>query len=210
MRVDESRRRSEHWNDVYDRNGEDQLSWFESEPSFSLALVDALGVTPEQSVIDIGGGAARLVDALLCRGFRDLSVLDVSSQALRLARDRLGAAGTPVEWIEADVLRWQQTRSYDVWHDRAVFHFLVSPADRTIYRRLLHRVVPVNGCVVVATFAADGPERCSGLPVQRYGPDQLMQALGPGLEPVAVRREEHRTPAQTMQPFTWVAARRRS
>lgn len=201
--------RSGHWNEVYNRKGEDQVSWFEPEPTCSLSMLDALGVAPSMSVLDVGGGAARLVDVLVHRGFSDLSVLDVSAEALGIARARLGDADASVKWIETDLLSWRPTRSYDVWHDRAVFHFLTSPADREVYRRLVRQAVPIGGRLVVGTFAANGPEQCSGLPTARYDSEQLLSALGEGLEIAAVAPEEHRTPSGATHAFTWIAATRR-
>jgi trans-aconitate methyltransferase len=172
----------------------------------SLELVDLLGITPEAGVIDVGGGASVLIDALLHRGFADLTVLDISEAALQASRERVGA-DAPVEWIAHDLLTWEPTRRYDLWHDRAVFHFL-SGEELQVYRDLLHRVVAPRGYVVMATFAPDGPEWCSGLPVTRYGADQLMDTLGGEFEMVGQLREVHMTPSGATQPFTWIAGRR--
>jgi SAM-dependent methyltransferase len=173
----------------------------------SLEIITALGVGAGSAVIDVGGGASRLVDELLSAGFTDLSVLDVSQAALDIARRRLGVLSQSVRWLHEDVLTWEPTRRYDLWHDRAVFHFLVDQDDQAHYLYLLRRGLAPGGGLVMATFAADGPTFCSGLPTARYGPEELFAALGDAFEPVAIRREEHITPAGTMQPFSWLAAR---
>lgn len=172
----------------------------------SLELVDLLGISAVAGVIDVGGGASVLVDALLHRGFADLTVLDISEDALQTSRERVGA-DAPVEWLAHDLLTWEPTRRYDLWHDRAVFHFL-SGDEVGVYRDLLFRAVAPRGYVVMATFAPDGPEWCSGLPVTRYSADQLMETLGGEFEMVGQRREVHTTPSGATQPFTWIAARR--
>jgi trans-aconitate methyltransferase len=184
------------------------VSWYEPEPVVSLELVDVLGVAPESAVIDIGGGASVLVDRLLARGFADLTVLDISEAALRASCQRVDN-DPRATWITADLLSWQPTRNYDLWHDRATFHFL-SGAEVDTYRNVLRRAVAPGGSVIMATFAPDGPEQCSGLPVTRYGADELGAVLGSGFKVVEHRGEVHTTPFGAVQPFTWIAARRSS
>ena len=195
-----------HWETVYRGNETAALSWYQAEPVMSLQMLDLLGVTPGSGVIDIGGGASLLVDRLLARGFGDLAVLDISDAALQAARLRVGDDAR-VAWIVGDILSWEPTRRYDLWHDRAVFHFL-SGQEVEEYREVMRRGLAPGGSVVMATFAPDGPEWCSGLPVTRYGPEQLGMALGSGFQIVEQRREVHTTPAGAVQPFTWIAARR--
>lgn len=201
---------TEHWDGVYTRLDETQVSWFLDTPTSSLELLDAAGVGPQHSVVDVGAGAARLVDALLQRGFTDLTALDVSDAGLARARRRLGPAAAQVRWEVADLLDWTPGRSFEVWHDRAVFHFLVDPDDRARYREVLTSALAPGALVVVGTFAQDGPQRCSDLPVARYDADGLAEALGDGLEVLDTRREEHRTPWDAVQTFTWLTLRRRS
>ncbi len=196
----------QYWDDVYRTKGADQVSWFQPQPTLSLQLIDRVGLGPDAGVVDIGGGASLLVDRLVERGFADLTVLDVSSVALDLARRRLGA-DAPVTGVNQDVLRWVPPRRYGLWHDRAVFHFLTEARDRSRYLDTLRRALEPRGIVIVATFAADGPEYCSGLPVVRYDAEQLAAALGAGFEPLATEREVHVTPAGAVQAFTWMAAR---
>lgn len=196
----------QHWDTAYSERG-DTVSWHQEQATTSLALI-AAAAAPEASVIDVGGGASTLVDGLLDRGHRDVTVLDLSQVALDAARTRLGERGASVTWRAGDLLAWEPDRTYDVWHDRAVLHFLVDDADRARYAQLATRTVSLGGHVVIGTFALDGPERCSGLPVRRHGADDLAALLGDAFEPVRTEREERRTPSGNVQPFTWLVARR--
>jgi trans-aconitate methyltransferase len=196
---------SEHWNNVYATRGVDERSWSETEPTTSLELLDELGVTPRDSILDIGAGESELVDHLRARGFTDLSVLDLSGTALGATRERIGHDN--VVTIEADVTTWHPTRSYDVWHDRAVLHFLSAP-DALRYASTLRDALSPSGAVVIGVFAPDGPESCSGLAVTRYGADDLAALLGEEFRIVTERRVRHRTPWGSEQSFQWIAARR--
>lgn len=200
--------RHKDWDAVYRDRGTDGVSWHQPGPEVSLWLFDELGITKEASVVDIGGGASGLVDALLGRGFGDLTVLDISQVALDAVRARIGTA--PVSLVRDDLLAWKPRRAFDVWHDRAVFHFLVEAGDRCRYSEVLESALRPEGYVVMATFAPDGPDHCSGLPVVRYSARSLGEALGPGFAQVATTREEHTTPDGVVQAFIWVAFRRRS
>jgi trans-aconitate methyltransferase len=190
-----------YWDDVYDRVGVDRVSWFQADAAVSVSMIASAG--PVRSVVDIGGGASVLVDELLASGIEDVTVLDLSIHALRAGEQRLGPAGGAVHWISQDVRTWVPDRRYDLWHDRAVFHFLTEPADRDGYRAALRRALNPGGHVVIGTFAADGPTHCSGLPVARYDPATLA-AQFPGLRVVDTRRVEHVTPSGVTQPFTWL------
>lgn len=196
---------SVHWDGRYEAIGESSVSWFEEIPTVSLDLFDELGLTPDDSVIDIGGGASRLVDHLLQRGHRDITVLDISSAALSAARRRL-ADPTGVEWISHDLLTWEPTRTWSVWHDRAVLHFLVDDEDRSSYVRQLRRALIPGGAFVIGVFAQDGPSECSGLAVRRSTPSELVELIGEA-EIVAELRHVHRTPSGVDQPFNWLAGR---
>lgn len=202
--------RAQHWDAVYTRVDDTQVSWFEADPVSSLALLDAGGASPARPVVDVGAGASRLIDALLARGFADVTALDVSDDGLARTRERLGADAGAVRWVVTDLLTWVPDRRFAVWHDRAMFHFLTDPADRERYRDLLDAALAPGALVVIGTFAHDGPQYCSGLPTARYSPPELAGALGDGLEVVTTRREEHVTPAGALQPFTWLALRRRT
>jgi SAM-dependent methyltransferase len=203
----ESQRR-QHWDEKYSSTGATSVSWYQPEPTMSLSLLHALGLGPDTSLVDVGGGASTLVDHLVAAGWRDVTVLDVSPAALRTARERL-PRDAAVTWLAEDLLSWRPERMFGVWHDRAVFHFLTEEADRDRYREALDAAVAPGGTVILAAFAEDGPTMCSGLPVRRYAHPELLAELGSGFEPVQTRREVHRTPAGGEQAFTWVVARRR-
>jgi trans-aconitate methyltransferase len=197
-----------HWDAAYAKSGVRGVSWYQADASVSLELFDALGVGPDSAVVDVGGGASVLAERLVARGFSDVSVLDVSAEALAEARSRAGD-GSPIRWLHDDLLLWRPERRFDVWHDRAVFHFLVAPADRGRYLETLLAALRPGGAVVLGTFAADGPDHCSGLPVARYSTEDLTELLEADFELVETRREKHVTPAGVMQPLAWVAARLR-
>ena len=202
--------RSSHWDKVYATKGEAELSWFQDNPSTSLAMIRAANSEREAAIVDIGGGASRLVDALLQDGYRNVSVLDLSANALDAAKKRIGTAASMVHWIVADATTWQPAKTYDVWHDRAAFHFLTDPRDRAAYAERLRSAVAPNGHVIIATFAPDGPEKCSGLPVQRHDSASLAAELGPDFELVETRSETHRTPWDSTQAFQFSRFQRRS
>jgi rhodanese-related sulfurtransferase len=198
--------RCQRWDRRYADAGATGVSWYQPEPALSLALIDTLRVPKASPVIDAGGGASLLVDELVSRDYLDISVLDVSSTALEIARHRLGDTA-PVRWLCEDILTWQPERRYALWHDRAVFHFLTDAAEQTRYLNVMRQTLDLGGALVMATFAADGPESCSGLPVARYEATDLEQLLD-GFTVIASRREDHITPGGAVQPFTWIAARR--
>jgi SAM-dependent methyltransferase len=193
--------RQTHWQNVYQTKGERDVSWFQEVPAISLNLIQATGVGPDASIIDIGGGASRLVDALVTEGFRSLSVLDVSEKALATSRERLGPRAKNVAWIVADVTAWRPDKSYDVWHDRAAFHFLTDPADRAAYAESVRNAVRPGGHVIIGTFAPDGPERCSGLAVIRHDAASIGNVLGRSFKLVESRRHDHQTPGGSIQRF---------
>lgn len=182
------------------------MSWYQPVPAVSLELIERLGVPPEAAVIDVGGGASLLADNLVARGFSDVTVLDISGSALDASRERT-SAGAGITFVQADLLAWHPSRKYDLWHDRAVYHFLVGDDDRETYARTLREAIAPDGFVILATFALEGPPTCSGLPVRRYSAYELAETLGQTFHLVEALREEHATPRGSMQPFTWVAGR---
>lgn len=198
--------RAAHWDERYRSVGAEQVSWFEPEPNQSLALVQMAAADHNASVIDIGGGASRLAGILVDRGYRDVSVLDISQNALDAAKARLPQPDA-VTWIHADLLEWVPNRRWHVWHDRAVFHFLTEPRDRATYRSLLRRAVEPGGAVIIATFGQAGPSSCSGLPVARYSPEALATEVGPGFTLIGSGGYDHHTPAGVTQNFSWVVLR---
>ncbi len=191
----------EHWQQIYSTRQEQELTWFEETPAISLELLLTPELDKDSPVLDVGGGASRLVDALLDRGFTQPTVLDISAAALEKSKLRLGGRSSHVRWIVADIAQWEPNRQYSAWHDRAVFHFLTTEEQRLAYRSVLEKAVAPGGIVVVGTFALDGPERCSGLPVQRYSPESLAAELGPAFACTAVRYIDHATPAGKVQRF---------
>jgi ubiquinone/menaquinone biosynthesis C-methylase UbiE len=192
----------EHWEQVYTTKPTNGVSWFQEHAELSLCLIRETGVSG--AIIDVGGGASTLVDDLLNEGYRDPTVLDVSSAALAAARKRLGTRAESVTWIEADILAAKlPSRTYDVWHDRAVFHFLTEPSARATYVETVLRTVKPGGYVIVATFAEDGPTKCSGLPVARYRADELHAEFGDPFTLLRHEKESHRTPFGTVQQFVY-------
>lgn len=203
-----SSEREDHWRKVYTDKQPEDVSWYQATPEQSLLALEQFGAVPSQSLIDIGGGASTLVDALLARGWRDLTVLDIAAPALAAAQARLGEASAAVTWEVADITNWQPPRCYDIWHDRAVLHFLNQPEQRAAYVRSLSMALTAGGLAIIATFALDGPEKCSGLVVERYDAEKLAQTLGPGFRLEATWRDVHLTPWGASQAFTWCVFRR--
>lgn len=199
---------ADHWDGIYRDRGPGGVSWAQAEPQPSLDLVRAHSKR-DGAVIDVGGGASPLAVRLAAEGFADVTVLDVSEQALRESQQMAGARQRAIDWVRADVLEWEPPRLFRVWHDRAVFHFLTAPEERAAYLRTLRTALEPGGMVVLGTFAEDGPEQCSGLPVARYSADGLEEVLGDEFVPLEARGHRHRTPAGVVQPFTWLTARRR-
>lgn len=200
--------RQAHWQNVYQTRDEQAVSWFQERPDISLDLIHATGVDASASIIDIGGGASRLVDALISEGFKAVGVLDLSEKALATSKARLGAKAAQVEWIVADVTKWQPSQNYDVWHDRAALHFLTDPKDRAAYVERVLKAVRVGGHVIIGTFAPDGPERCSGLPVIRHDAATLGELLGLSFALAETRRHNHQTPSGVIQKFQFSRFRR--
>lgn len=195
--------RHEHWNQVYRTKGPRDVSWYQRSPDLSLALIAAAAIGKDAGVIDVGGGASTLVDCLLDRGYTRLAVLDLSGAALEHSRTRLAARAGEVEWFEADVTSFDPPRRFGLWHDRAVFHFLTAAGDRRGYVATLRRTLRPGGSVVIATFALDGPPKCSGLEVVRYDEQSMVAELGPEFQLLEVQRETHVTPWQSEQRFSY-------
>jgi SAM-dependent methyltransferase len=201
--------RQAHWEEVYTTRNETEVSWFQDHPAPSLELIEKIAPGTDKDIIDIGAGASRLADHLLDRGFRHVTVLDISQAGLDLGALRLGRRASQAQWITADVTEWQPSRCFDVWHDRAAFHFLVDPADRAAYIAALKQALRPGGHAIIATFAKDGPEKCSGLPVNRYDPAELAEELGDEFTLVDSRRHDHATPSNAAQQFQFSVFRKR-
>lgn len=199
--------RTDHWENVYATKADDSVSWFEQSPDFSLELIAATGVK-SASVIDIGGGASRLVDALVAKGHNPVAVLDLSAHALGIAKSRMGDEANAVEWIVGDVTTWKPFKQYDIWHDRAAFQFLNAPEDQAAYAQTLHAALKTDGFAIIGTFALDGPEKCSGLPVTRHDAASIARVLGPDFRLVVERSYDHVTPGCNVQKFQFSTFRK--
>lgn len=206
----DTKERHDHWQNVFRSKGERDVSWFQERPEMSLEFIRATKVDRSGSIIDIGGGASRLVDALVADGFERVTVLDISEAALTTARARLGERASTVQWIAADATHWRPTQTYDVWHDRAAFHFLTAAEDRAAYAERVRQAVRPGGNVIIATFALDGPERCSGLPVIRHDAASIGAVLGPEFSLADSRRHEHQTPGGSTQRFQFSRFQRKA
>lgn len=201
--------RKQHWEAVYTTKATDAVSWYRPHLDRSLALIERVASDRGAAVLDVGGGASTLVDDLLERGYRDLSVLDISEEALSVARKRLGESAHAVTWLAADLLdALLQEARYDVWHDRAVFHFLTEAGCRANYVRQLTHALSLGGHAVLATFGPDGPMKCSGLDTMRYDAERLTRALGEGFRLIDSTLEMHATPFGTTQQFLYVLFQR--
>ena len=198
----------EHWDSVYEQKGPSQVSWFRPHLEQSLRFIGAAGLGRDAAIIDVGGGASTLVDDLLVRGYRNVSVLDVSPKAIQAAQSRLGDRAGDVHWLVADITQAElPVDAYDFWHDRAVFHFLRDEADRRRYVAAVRRSLKPGGHVLVATFGPEGPTRCSGLDVVRYGPEDLHAEFGGAFEKVGSLTETHSTPSGAEQQFVYCYCR---
>lgn len=198
----------EHWQSVYRTKQASQVSWYQPEPSLSLDLIRRVAPAPDSHIIDVGGGASTLVDGLLNYRYRNVTVLDIAEASLSVAKNRLGERAAEVSWHEANVLGAElPVAAFDVWHDRAVFHFLTDAADRAAYVAKARESVKPGGHVIIASFAPDGPTRCSGLEVVRYSPDTMHAEFGKGFHLLESMREEHHTPSGTTQAFVYCLCR---
>ena len=198
-----------HWEHIYETKGDSQVSWFQEHAVLSLRLINATGVGPTSPIIDVGGGASTLVDDLLAAGFADITVLDVSGTALKHSQARLGHRAEAVTWVEADITQATLPPDYyDVWHDRAVFHFLTDEADRAAYIDTVQRCVRTGGHIIVASFGLGGPEKCSGLNVVRYSPESMHDTFGEDFKLVDAITEAHHTPFGTEQEFVYCYCRK--
>jgi SAM-dependent methyltransferase len=200
---------AEHWRGVYEKRGIEELSWTEATPTASLFEITEAAPDRSTSILDVGGGASRLAAELLARGYEDLTVADISARAMERARADLGPGASRVSWVEADVRSHDFGRPFDLWHDRAAFHFMVEPGDRDRYLEVLARTLRPGGDLILATFGPDGPAECSGRPVDRYDAESLAGVLGPDFTPVSSRRVEHRTPSGRTQQFVYARFRHR-
>lgn len=193
-----------HWEHIYETKAPTQVSWYQTHAQLSFQFIQRSGIQLTDHIIDVGGGASPLVDDLLAAGFEQITVLDISATALDLARQRLGVRANDVNWIEADITQADlPPHTYDLWHDRAVFHFLTQPEARQRYLRQVQSAVKPGSHVILATFALDGPTECSDLDVMRYSPESLLSEFGENFKLIADAREAHATPFGTTQQFIY-------
>lgn len=193
--------RKSHWNLVYEGKSDTEVSWFQSMPELSLKFIRHSGVPRSGTVIDVGGGSSMVVDHLVHDGFENITVLDISSVALCTAQERLGKSAKLINWIEADITQFQCTERFDLWHDRAVFHFLTQASERKRYIDLLHQTIKPGGHVIIAAFAIGGPKKCSGLDIVQYDAAKLSQELGEAFTLIEQEAEAHITPGGNVQAF---------
>lgn len=209
MSSKQTKMRQDHWEQIYRTKGKEELSWHQDDPSRSLQLIQDV-LKPGQAVIDIGGGSSVLVGRLLEAGVDQVAVLDISEAALQRAKTRIGDGADRIYWIVADVTQAEDIGRFDIWHDRAVFHFLTDPQDRERYIALADRTIPMGGYLILSTFSPEGPEKCSGLPVQRYDAYQLSEQFAKNFKLVTHAFETHETPWGRPQPFVYVVLKKQA
>ena len=192
-----------HWKELYHSTSPGKVSWYQENPATSLDFIEKTGLPKEAPILDVGSGASTLVDQLLLRGYRNLALLDVSTKALLLTRQRLGGKATGVAWHHGDVTRYSLPEQYSLWHDRAAFHFLVDPSDRRAYVTSLRQGLRPQGHLILATFAVGGPTRCSGLDVTQYDTQKIATELGQDFRLIETLEELHQTPAGVEQLFSY-------
>ncbi|CAB1084836.1 hypothetical protein D1AOALGA4SA_12343 [Olavius algarvensis Delta 1 endosymbiont] len=195
------RKRKDHWEGIYQRLAPNEVGWHQTFPKMSLKSINRTSVGTGGRIIDVGGGTSSLTRHLLDMGYRDLTVLDISGKSIKKAKLQLGEKSSSTNWIEADITSYEFKEQYDVWHDRAVFHFLTKTEDRKRYIDALNQALNLNGHLIIATFSLDAPPKCSGLPVVRYSPETLQKEFGQNFNPVEIYEEEHVTPSGAVQNF---------
>lgn len=202
------RSKKDHWEHIYQTRQDQELSWTQPVPQVSLDFIDSFGLNPDARILDAGGGDSTLVDYLLDRGFRHITVLDISAQSLQKARQRLGDRATQVEWVVSDILSYRPAAPFDLWHDRAVFHFLTQAPEVEDYLRLCR--IYASGFLVLGTFSEHGPKSCSGLAVRSYSHKQLAEAFNQDFDKIRCIHTDHTTPFRSHQEFTFCSFRHRA
>lgn len=196
-----------HWENVYETKNPDQVSWTQAKPQTSLDFITSLGLGKEAKIIDIGGGDSNLVDFLLQEGYENITVLDISAKALEKAKERLGEAASKVQWIATDITEFEPTETYDIWHDRAAFHFLTTPEQVSKYIDIAEK--SITGFMILGTFSKNGPTKCSGLDIQQYDDESLSEKFESGFERIKCITEDHTTPFGTTQNFVFCSFKKR-
>ena len=195
--------RKDHWERIYQKHSPTEVGWYQAYPERSLKLIHNTGADTDSSIIDVGGGTSTLAKHLLDKGYEKLAVLDISGNSIERAKSQLGEKSSEINWIEADVTKYSFIEQYDIWHDRAVFHFLTKTEDRKGYINSLNQALKLNGHLIIATFGLDAPPKCSGLSVARYSPETLQSELGDNFNLVKAFVEDHLTPSGVRQEFTF-------
>ena len=198
--------RKKHWETVYETKNPDQVSWTQETPKTSLGFIHSFGLDKAAKIIDIGGGDSNLVDYLLDEGFENVTVLDISEKALEKAKKRLGEKATKVTWIVSDITEFEPNMTFDVWHDRATFHFLTTTEQIKKYMKIARN--SVSGFLTIGTFSQNGPEKCSGLEIKQYNEEELTSELNNGFDKVKCVTEDHLTPFETKQNFLFCSFKR--
>lgn len=198
----------EHWDHIYQSRAPEQLSWTEAVPATSLAFIEGFRLSPDARILDVGGGESKLADHLLEKGFLNITVLDISREAIRHAQERLGEKAALIEWVVADVAVFKPEHSFDVWHDRATFHFLTTRREVAGYMANARAAVPAGGYLVIGSFSANGPGKCSGLPVRQYSEEDLVGELDNGFDKLKCITEDHQTPWGARQNFLFCSFKR--
>jgi len=192
-----------HWERVYQKHTPTEVGWYQADPEGSIKLINNTGAGTDSRIIDVGGGTSKLSMHLLEQGYSRLTVLDISGKSIEKAKLQLGEKAGMISWIEADITKYSLTEQYDIWHDRAVFHFLTESEERKGYIDALNQALKLNGYIILATFGLAGPKKCSGLPVVRYSPETLLKVLGDNFNLVESVAEDHVTPTGVTQNFIY-------
>ncbi|HRW43655.1 MAG TPA: class I SAM-dependent methyltransferase [Flavobacteriaceae bacterium] len=199
--------RKNHWEKVYQTKNPDQVSWTQEIPKTSLEFIHSLGLNKNAKIIDIGGGDSKLVDHLLNEGYHNITVLDISDKAIEKAKKRLGENATKVNWIVSDITEFEPHSSFDVWHDRATFHFLTSEEQIKKYIKIATKCV--SGYLIIGTLSSDGPKKCSGLDIKQYNEEELSSTLKNGFDKIQCVTEDHLTPFDTTQNFLFCSFKKK-
>ena len=200
--------RKEHWENIYANKQMNEVSWFQQEPTISLALIQKNTQSKDDAIIDIGGGDGFLVDNLLELGYTNITVLDISANAINKVKERLGINADKVKWIISDITEFIPTEQYDIWHDRAVFHFLTYKKEIEYYKILVSKNISDNGCFILATFTDDGPEKCSGLEVCKYSEKDMENSFSAAFKVIESFKYKHLTPFGSIQNFIFSVFRK--
>lgn len=195
--------RKQHWETIYREKSPQEVSWYQKEPVLSLALIQQCHIDTEAYIIDVGGGVSTLVDYLLADEYKNIMVLDIAANSLQVSKQRLGSRADEVLWLISDITEFSPPVQVGLWHDRAVFHFLTEPSDRSRYRAVLNKTLMPGGFVIIAAFAPDGPTQCSGLDIVRYDAEKLMTEFGDGYRLLEQQSETHMTPGNRQQQFIY-------